>query len=68
MTNLLKEVSEFETLAELKRRHKKKNLQKSEDQKAENEFEEAIITAVIEKQKLDLPQVMVEKRNRSNDE
>ena len=55
-----KEVSEFETLAELKE-DIKKNLQKSEDQKAENEFEEAIITAVIENTKLDLPQVMVEK-------
>ena len=55
-----KEVSEFETLAELKE-DIKKNLQKAEDQKAENEFEEAIITAVIENTKLDLPQVMVEK-------
>lgn len=55
-----KEASEFETLAELKE-DIKKNLQKAEDQKAENEFEEAIITAVIENTKLDLPQVMVEK-------
>lgn len=55
-----KEVSEFETLAELKE-DIKKNLQKAEDQKAENEFEEDIITAIIENTKLDLPQVMVEK-------
>ena len=55
-----KDASEFETLAELKE-DIKKNLQKAEDQKAENEFEEAIITAVIENTKLDLPQVMVEK-------
>lgn len=55
-----KDASEFETLAELKE-DIKKNLQKTEDQKAESEFEEAIITAVIENTKLDLPQVMVEK-------
>ena len=55
-----KDASEFETLAELKE-DIKKSLQKAEDQKAENEFEEAIITAVIENTKLDLPQVMVEK-------
>ncbi|MCI6188516.1 MAG: trigger factor [Clostridium sp.] len=55
-----KDASEFETLAELKE-DIKKNLQKAEDQKAENEFEEDIITAVIENTKLDLPQVMVEK-------
>ena len=55
-----KDASEFETLAELKE-DIKKNLQKAEDQKAENEFEEDIITAIIENTKLDLPQVMVEK-------
>lgn len=55
-----KDASEFETLDELKE-DIKKNLQKAEDQKAENEFEEDIITAVIENTKLDLPQVMVEK-------
>ena len=55
-----KDASEFETLAELKE-DIKKSLQKAEDQKAENEFEENIITAVIENTKLDLPQVMVEK-------
>lgn len=55
-----KEVSEFETLAEYKEDLKKK-LQEREDQKAENEFEEALITAVIENTKLELPQVMVEK-------
>ena len=55
-----KDASEFETLAELKE-DIKKSLQKAEDKKAENEFEENIITAVIENTKLDLPQVMVEK-------
>lgn len=55
-----KDASEFETLDELKE-DIKKNLQKAEDQKAENEFEEDIITAIIENTKLDLPQVMVEK-------
>lgn len=55
-----KEVSEFETLAEYKEDLKKK-LQEREDQKAEHEFEEALITAVIENTKLELPQVMIEK-------
>lgn len=54
------EVSEFDTLAEVKADIKKK-LEETNAQKSEREFEEAVITAVIENATIDLPQVMVEK-------
>ncbi|MBE6061994.1 MAG: trigger factor [Clostridium butyricum] len=55
-----KEVAAVESLAEL-RENLKKTLQKNNDDKAEREFEEAVITAVIEGAKMDVPEVMVEK-------
>ena len=55
-----KDVSEFDTLSELKEDIKNK-LQQEKNNKAEKEYEEAAITAAIEIAKIDLPQVMVEK-------
>ncbi|MGN2348478.1 trigger factor [Clostridium cagae] len=55
-----KEVSEFDTLAELKENIKKK-LEESNDERAEREFEEAVITSIIETSKIDLPEVMLTK-------
>ena len=56
----VKEVSEFNTLEELKEDIRTK-LKKHNDDKAEREFEDAVVTAAIEVSKIDLPQVMVEK-------
>ncbi|MGG7178671.1 trigger factor [Clostridium paraputrificum] len=55
-----KEVSEFDTLAELKEDIKKK-IKENNDAKAEKEFEDAVIGAAIETTTIDLPEVMVEK-------
>ena len=55
-----KEVSEFDTLAELKEDIKNK-IQANNDMKAEREFEDAVINAAIEASEIELPQVMVEK-------
>ncbi|MBD7913005.1 MULTISPECIES: trigger factor [Clostridium] len=55
-----KEVSEFDTLAEVKEDIKKK-LEEQSAETADREFENAIITAAVEVSKIDLPQVMVEK-------
>ncbi|MDR5587666.1 trigger factor [Clostridium aquiflavi] len=55
-----KEVSEFDTLAELKENIKKR-LEESNDARAEREFEEAVITSIIETSKIDLPEVMLTK-------
>ena len=54
-----KDVSEFDTVAELKEDVKKKMLE-SNSEKEKAELEEAVITAAIEKTKIDLPQIMVE--------
>ena len=54
-----KDVSEFDTVAELKEDLKKK-MQESNSEKEKAELEEAVITAAIEKTKIDLPQIMVE--------
>ena len=55
-----KDVSAVDTFAELKE-NLKKTLEKNNDEKAEREFEEAVITAVIENSKMDIPEVMVNK-------
>lgn len=55
-----KEVAAVDSFAELKE-NLKKTLEKNNDEKAEREFEEAVITAVIENTKMDVPEVMVNK-------
>lgn len=55
-----KDVSAVDTFAELKE-NLKKTLEKNNDEKAEREFEEAVITAIIETTKMELPEVMVSK-------
>ncbi|WP_291648468.1 trigger factor [Clostridium sp.] len=55
-----KEVSEFDTLAELKEDIVKK-MEEENNNKAEREYEDAIIKAVVENAKVDVPEVMVEK-------
>ena len=54
-----KDVSEFDTLAELKASIKEKQ-QKNNEQRAKYETEEAAIKAVCEKAKLDIPTGMIE--------
>lgn len=55
-----KEVSEFETLKAYKE-DLKKQMEETNAQRAEREFEEAIIAKVCEDAKIDIPEVMVEK-------
>lgn len=55
-----KEGSEFETLADLKADMTKK-MEEANITRAENEHEEAIINAVVENAKVEVPEVMVEK-------
>ncbi len=55
-----KDVSAVNTFDELKE-NLKKTLKKNNDEKAEREFEEAIITVIIENSKMDVPEVMVSK-------
>ncbi|MBE6071146.1 MAG: trigger factor [Clostridium butyricum] len=57
---LAKDVAAVESLAELKE-NIKKNLENSNNDKAEREFEEAVITAVIENSKMDVPEAMISK-------
>ena len=54
-----KEVSEFETLETLKEDTTKK-LEEANTARAEREYEEAILRAVVENAKMDIPAVMVE--------
>ena len=56
----VKEVSEFNTLEEIKE-DIRTQLKKHNEDKAQREFEEAVISAAIDTTKIDLPQVMVEK-------
>ncbi len=56
-----KDVSEFDTLAELKKDIKKK-LQESADARAKQEKENAAIDAVIEKMEADIPDCMIDSR------
>ena len=60
MTNLQKDVSEFDTLDELKKDIKEKMVE-ANNNKAKAELEEAVISAAIESTKMDVPAVMVEK-------
>lgn len=55
-----KEVSEFDTLAELKEDIVKK-MEEENNNRAEREYEDAIIKAVVENAKIDVPEVMIEK-------
>ncbi|KPU46038.1 trigger factor [Oxobacter pfennigii] len=55
-----KDVSEFETLDELKADIRKK-LQETNDAKAKRDFEDAVIKKVVENAKADIPEVMVTK-------
>ena len=55
-----KDVAAVDSFEELKV-NLKNTLQKNNDEKAEREFEEAVITAVIENSKMDVPEVMVSK-------
>ena len=55
-----KEVSEFDTIAELKADMRKK-LEEANELKAKREFEEAVIEAVCENAKVDIPKVMIDK-------
>ena len=55
-----KETSEFDTLADLKADVTKK-LEEANAERAEREFEEAVITAVAGNAKVEIPEVMVEK-------
>ena len=54
-----KEVSEFETLEALKEDTTKK-LEEANTARAEREYEEAILSSVVENSKMDIPAVMVE--------
>lgn len=55
-----KEVSEFDTLEELKADMKKK-MEEQNAEKAKREYEEAVINTVSENATIDIPQVMIEK-------
>lgn len=55
-----KESTEFETLEELKADIRKK-LQEDNEEKAERELEEAVISAAVDNATIELPQVMIEK-------
>ena len=55
-----KEVSEFDTLEEVKEDIKKKKQASNED-KAAHEFENAVIAAAVEVSEIELPQIMIEK-------
>ncbi|MDZ7548995.1 trigger factor, partial [Clostridium perfringens] len=55
-----KEVSEFDTLVELKEDITKK-MEESNKVREEKEYEEAVIKAVVENAKVEIPAVMVEK-------
>ena len=55
-----KETSEFDTIADLKADVTKK-LEEANTERAEREFEEAVITAVSGNAKVEIPEVMVEK-------
>ncbi len=55
-----KDVAAVDSFAELKE-NLKNTLVKNNDEKAEREFEEAVITAIIESSKMDIPEAMVSK-------
>lgn len=55
-----KDVAAVDTFAELKE-NLQKTLVKNNEEKADREFEEAVITAIIENTKMDVPEVMISK-------
>lgn len=55
-----KEVSEFDTIAEVKEDIRKKAVEQNEA-RAKAEFEEAVINAAVDNAKVEIPEVMVEK-------
>lgn len=55
-----KEVSEFDTIDELKADIKSK-IEKSNEEKAKREFEEAVVSSVVENAKMEIPEAMVER-------
>lgn len=55
-----KEVSEFDTLDEFKADIRKK-VEESNEERAKREFEEAVINAVVDNAKVEIPEIMVEK-------
>ncbi|PRR82313.1 trigger factor [Clostridium vincentii] len=55
-----KEVSEFDTLEEVKADIKKK-MEENNEKKAISEFENAVIAAAVEASEIELPQIMIEK-------
>lgn len=55
-----KDVSEFDTIGEY-RADLRKKLQETNDQRAKREYEEAVINAVSDNAKVDIPQAMVDK-------
>ncbi len=57
---LAKDVSEFDTLEELKNDIKTK-MEKANEEKARREFEEQVIFAACDNAKIDIPEVMIEK-------
>ncbi|MGL5649929.1 MAG: trigger factor [Clostridium sp.] len=57
---LAKEVSEFDSLEALKADMREK-LVAANEEKAKREFEDALVSAVIENSKIEIPEVMVEK-------
>ncbi len=59
MTNLQKDVSEFDTLEELKNSIKEK-MQKTNEQRAEYETEEAAINAVCDNVEVEIPSGMID--------
>lgn len=55
-----KEVSEFDTIEEVKADIRKK-MEEANELRAKNEFEEAVINAVVDNAKVEIPAVMIEK-------
>ncbi|GFZ31825.1 trigger factor [Clostridium zeae] len=55
-----KEVSEFDTIEEVKADMRKK-IADSNEQRAKKEFEEAVVSAVVENAKVEVPSVMVDR-------
>lgn len=54
-----KETSEFDTLAEVKE-DIKKNIEEQNASKAKTEFEDAVISAVVDNAKMEVPEVMIQ--------
>lgn len=57
---LAKDVSEFETLDELKADTKKK-MQEKNDERTKNEFEDSVVQKVVDNAKVEIPKVMIDR-------